>query len=68
MTRLFSNLFAGCNRWKCEHDYSEFNRSCTSYDKLSQYVEIISPDNWLNLTENDYDKLHTVDKKLFESN
>lgn len=66
MTKYFSSLFAGCGRWKEEHQYSEFNHSCSDYKTLSEYVEIPRPSDWINYTENDYDKLDIKDKKLFE--
>ena len=66
MTKYFSSLFAGCGRWKEDHQYSEFNHSCTDYKELSKYVNIVQPNGWINYTEDDYKKLSRKDKKLFE--
>jgi len=68
LTKYFSNLFKGCGRWPDEVEYAEFNRSCSDYEELSRYVEIVPKDGWLNLTENDYEKLDPKDKSLFEQN
>lgn len=68
LTKYFSNLYAGCGRWKSENDsnYQEFNRSCSNSEEMSNYIKIIDNDKWINFTENDYDKLDSKDKKLFE--
>ncbi|HQJ75560.1 MAG TPA: FAD-dependent thymidylate synthase [Bacteroidota bacterium] len=66
LTKYFSNLFAGCGRWEDEVDYAEFNFSCTSYEKLKNYVEIVEPNEWIDFSENDYEKLSDIDKKIFE--
>lgn len=66
MTKYFSNLFKGCGRWPDEVEYAEFNRSCSDYSELEKYVEIVPRDGWINFTENDYDKLDSKDKTLFE--
>jgi thymidylate synthase ThyX len=66
LTKYFSNLFKGCGRWPDEVEYAEFNRSCSDYNELSKYVEIVPRDGWLNFTENDYEKLDLKDKLLFE--
>lgn len=66
LTKYFSSLFAGCGRWKEDHNYSEFNHSCSDYETLSKYVEIISKDSWVNYAEDDYEKLSVKDKILFE--
>jgi thymidylate synthase ThyX len=65
LTKYFSNLFAGCGRWTDEVKYAEFNRSCSDYNELSKYVEIVPRDGWINFTENDYDLLDMKDKILF---
>jgi thymidylate synthase ThyX len=67
LTKYFSNLFAGCGRWKDEVEYAEFNFSCSNYKELSKYVNIIKADEWIEYTENDYDKLDDIDKIMFES-
>jgi len=66
MTKYFSSLFASCGRWKSGHEYSEFNHSCTDYNRLKEYVEIIESNRWINFEEDDYKKLSNVDKKFFE--
>ena len=70
LTKYFSNLFAGCGRWKTNNDsdYQEFNRSCSNPDEISKYVKVIKPNEWIDYTENDYDKLSDIDKKMFEEN
>jgi len=67
LTKYFSALFAGCGRWKTSQDYSEFNNSCSDYEQLAQYVNIVQPDQWIDFTPDDYDKLSDKDKQLFES-
>lgn len=68
LTKYFSSLFAGCGRWPTKQQYSEFNNSCTDYDELAKYVKIVQPNEWLNYTPEDYDKLSDKDKTLFEEN
>jgi len=68
LTKYFSSLFAGCGRWEEEHSYSEFNHSCSDYETLSKHVEIIPKDGWIKFGEDDYSKLDSKDKKLFEDN
>jgi hypothetical protein len=67
LTKYFSNLFSGCGRWPDEVSYAEFNRSCSDYEELSKYVEIVPKDGWIKYTENDYDLLDEKDKNLFET-
>ena len=66
LTKYFSSLFAGCGRWKTENKYSEFNNSCSDYDELSKYVNIVNPDEFKEYSVEDYQKLSEKDKKLFE--
>jgi hypothetical protein len=66
LTKYFSNLFAGCGRWKDEADYQEFNFSCTNTEELAKHCNYVQPTEWINYTENDYDKLSDIDKRLFE--
>lgn len=66
LTKYFSSLFKGCGRWPDLVEYSEFNRSCTDYKELSKYVKIVQPNQWINYTENDFDKLDEKDRVLFE--
>lgn len=68
LTKYFSNLFAGCGRWPDEAEYQEFNFSCTNPEQLAKHCEYVQPTEWINYTENDYDKLDPKDKTLFESN
>jgi len=71
MSNMFGCLFAPCGRNKGEFsEYAEFNESCTNKNKLEQQLEmhINNPDEWIEFTENDYDKLSDSDKKLFEEN
>ena len=45
LTKYFSNLFADCGRWPSSESYSEFNRSCTSYEKLKELgVPVYTPE------------------------
>lgn len=68
LTKYFSNLFSGCGRWKSENDsdYQEFNRSCSNPDLMAKHVKVVQPNEWINYTENDYDKLSDKDKAMFE--
>jgi hypothetical protein len=65
LTKYFSNLFAGCGRWPDEVDYQEFNQSCTDTNELAKVVDYVLPNEWINYTENDFDKLSNKDKALF---
>lgn len=65
LSKLFSCLFKGCGRYPAEHEYAEFNLSCSSYNEISKYVEIVTPDGWTEYGINDFDKLSETDKKLF---
>ncbi len=68
LTKYFSNLFSGCGRWENESDssYQEFNRSCSDSNEVSKYTKVVKPNEWINYTENDYNKLSDKDKMLFE--
>jgi hypothetical protein len=62
-------VFAPCGRNKGDSsEYAEFNNSCTDKKKLEQQldIQIKDPTEWINFTENDYDKLEQSDKNLFE--
>jgi len=65
LTKFFSALFAGCNRWPTKETYSEFNNSCTNYDEISKYVKVVGPNDWIKYTFDMYDSLEDSDKKLF---
>jgi hypothetical protein len=67
LSRLFSCLFKGCGRWTAEHGYAEFNLSCSDYQSLSHYVEIVSKDGWTEYGLDDYNKLSDLDRKYFEA-
>ena len=71
LTKYFSNLYRGCGRHEDPHSYAEFNRSCTDveeFNKVSkeQGYHLPEPDEWIDFTEFDYDKLDPKDKALFE--
>lgn len=65
LTKLFSNLFAGCGRWPDNSGYSEFNRSCTSYEELEKYVHIVPATGWKKFGLDDFHLLEPKDKELF---
>ena len=68
MSNMFGCLFAPCGRNKADSsEYAEFNKSCTDKNKLEQQLEIKikNPTYWVNLTENDFDKLDPRDKAFF---
>ncbi len=65
LTKLFSNLFASCNRYPTNEKYQEFNRSCSDPKEIKKYVEIVEKDGWENYTINDFEKIHEKDKELF---
>jgi len=69
MSNLFGCLFAPCGRHTGKfEDYAEFNKSCTDKSKLEEQLEIHinNPNEWIDFAENDYDKLSSQDKALFE--
>jgi len=71
LTKYFSNLYRGCGRHEDPHSYAEFNRSCTDVEKFNkvskeQGYRLPEPDEWIDYTEFDYDKLTPKDKALFE--
>lgn len=66
LTKYFSALFAGCGRWLTKQNYSEFNNSCSNYEEIEKYVEIVKPDGWKRFTQDTYDLLSDKDKALFE--
>jgi len=69
MSNMFGCLFAPCGRHPGTFsEYAEFNKSCTDKNKLEKQLDIHinEPTEWLNYTENDYEKLSEIDKKLFE--
>tara|TARA_Y100000310_G_scaffold273645_1_gene289207 strand:+ start:8754 stop:9761 length:1008 start_codon:yes stop_codon:yes gene_type:complete len=71
LTKYFSNLFDGCGRWKVKKEenqtYREFNKSCTSYERLKELgIPIVYPHEYIHYAYNDYDKLDKKDKILFE--
>lgn len=69
MSNMFGCLFAPCNRNPgTSNDYAEFNQSCTDKDKLEEQldIKIKLPTEWIDFTENDYDKLAQSDRDYFE--
>lgn len=71
MSNMFGCLFAPCGRNSGDFsDYAEFNKSCTDKKKLEEQLDlhIKNPDEWIDFTIDDYDKLNEKDKKLFEEN
>ena len=71
MTKYFSNLFDGCGRWKVEKEencvYKEFNKSCTSYERLKELgIPILYSCEYKHFSSDDYNKLDDKDKILFE--
>lgn len=71
LTKYFSNLYAGCGRWKVKDEnnsaYKEFNHSCTSYERLKEFgIPVVDVDGYKHFTENDYEMLDPKDKALFE--
>ena len=69
LSNAFGCLFASCGRWPAGTTYATFNESCTDKVELEKQlgIHINDPDEWMNLTEDDYDKLDQRDKKLFEA-
>jgi len=70
MTKYFSNLFDGCGRWPVKNKenkaYREFNHSCTDYKRLKELnIPVLDVNDYINYSENDYNKLSEIDKKLF---
>jgi len=73
MTKYFSNLFDGCGRWKVKNtdnsEYKEFNHSCTDYKRLKELgVPVLDVDQFNHFGPDDYEKLDSRDKALFEEN
>jgi hypothetical protein len=69
MSNMFGCLFAPCGRNKGESsEYAEFNKSCTDKNKLEEQlgIHINEPTEWINFTENDYEKLDSKDRAMFE--
>lgn len=71
LTKYFSNLYDGCGRWEIKNkdnsEYKEFNHSCTDYNRLKDLgIPVVDKDEWVRYTEEDYDKLSDIDKKMFE--
>lgn len=69
MSNKFGCLFAPCGRNPgVHHDYAEFNKCCTDKNKLEEQlgIKIKNPSDWIEFTEDDYDKLDAKDKALFE--
>jgi len=71
LAKYFSSLYQGCGRWDDPHSYAEFNRSCSSPSELKKVCEeqgynLPDPDEWINFTEFDYNKLDPKDRILFE--
>jgi len=69
LSNAFGCLFAGCGRWKSGTEYATFNESCSDKSEIEKQlrIKIPNPEDYLNLTEDDYDKLLPIDKKLFEA-
>lgn len=69
LTKYFSALFAGCGRWKTEQAYSEFNHSCTSYERLAELGIPVRSVEHLNAWEqrmlSGYNELYASDMLLF---
>lgn len=70
LSNAFGCLFSGCGRWDSGTKYSTFNESCSDVSEIEKQlkIHIPRPTEWINYTENDYDKLDERDKKLFEEN
>lgn len=68
LSNCFGCLFASCGRNKSETNYSTFNESCSDILEIEKQtgMKIPRPSDWINYSENDYDKLDIKDKKLFE--
>lgn len=68
LSNAFGCLFAGCGRWPSQTEYATFNESCTNQNALEFQlkIRIPKPTDWINYGENDYTKLESVDKNLFE--
>ncbi len=67
MTKYFSSLFACCGRWPTKEAYSEFNTTCSDYAELAKHGFVLpNPDEWIKYGENDFDKLSSYDKALFD--
>jgi len=68
LSNAFGCLFAGCGRWEAGTEYATFNESCSDKETIEKQlnIKIRNKDEWINYTEDDYDKLSDKDKKLFE--
>ena len=72
LSSLFGNLFKSCGRHptynKANEEYFTFNESCTDIIELEKQlkIHIKRPNEWINYTKDDYNKLNIKDKKLFE--
>ena len=51
-SELFSNLFAGCGRWKPGSEYAEWNKSCTDKERLESQIGTVipRPTGYINFT------------------
>lgn len=69
LSNAFGCLFAGCGRWDSQTEYATFNESCTDGFELEKQlkIKIPNPKDWINYGENDYSKLDSIDKSLFEA-
>ena len=70
LSNAFGCLFASCGRHQSGTAYATFNESCTNIEVLEQQLDthINRPNEWIEFTENDYNKLDDKDKVLFEDN
>jgi thymidylate synthase ThyX len=70
LSNSFGCLFAGCGRWPSGTEYATFNESCSDKKEIEKQTGMKIPNcgEWINYTEDDYDKLDERDKKLFEEN
>lgn len=68
LSNAFGCLFAGCGRWDAQTEYSTFNESCSDVEEIEKQlkIHIKRPEEWVDYTENDYEKLHITDKLMFE--
>lgn len=68
LSNVFGCLFSGCGRWEKGTQYATFNESCTDISELEKQlsIHINRPNEWINYTKDDYEKLSEKDKKLFE--
>jgi len=68
LSNAFGCLFASCGRHPAGTEYATFNESCTDIHELEKQlnIKIKRPNEWINYTETDYNKLDDKDKELFE--